>query len=236
MSRFNNLKFGADPEVFVKRGGVFVSAHELVPGTKKKPHKVKLGAVQIDGTALEFNIDPASTEEEFVRNIQTVLATLGGMARMSDPGIELAVEPVADFDPDHFYNLPPSALELGCEPDFNAYTEMPNPRPFTVEPMRTASGHIHCGWDVNPDPEQHRQDCIDVVKQLDKSLLEMSYEWDKDERRRSLYGAPGAFRIKPYGVEYRVLSNVWIKDEATIRTVFNVTKKAMEDLSNGIVY
>lgn len=54
---------GADPEVFVGREGQFFSAHGLVPGNKRRPHKVDRGAVQVDGMALEFNIDPASSYE-----------------------------------------------------------------------------------------------------------------------------------------------------------------------------
>ena len=55
----NNKKFtiGADPEVFVADSltNTFVSAHDLVPGTKLEPFAVNKGAVQVDGMALEFN-------------------------------------------------------------------------------------------------------------------------------------------------------------------------------------
>lgn len=50
---------GADPELFVSKAGVILSAFGLVGGTKKVPQKVERGAVQVDGMALEFNIDPA---------------------------------------------------------------------------------------------------------------------------------------------------------------------------------
>ncbi len=65
---------GADPEVFVKdASGQNVSGHGMVPGTKKKPHPVRSGAGQVDGTALEFNIEPSKTEEEFVSRIRIVM-------------------------------------------------------------------------------------------------------------------------------------------------------------------
>ncbi len=39
----------------------------VIPDTaKEKPFPVTNGAVQVDGMALEYNIDPASTVEEFV--------------------------------------------------------------------------------------------------------------------------------------------------------------------------
>jgi len=50
---------GCDPEYFVKKNGIFQSAHGLIMGDKKNPQKVRNGAVQVDGMAVEFNIDPA---------------------------------------------------------------------------------------------------------------------------------------------------------------------------------
>jgi hypothetical protein len=43
---------------------------------------------------------------------------------------------------------------------------------------------------------------------------------DDDTRRRSMYGAAGAIRIKAYGVEYRVLSNFWVENASLQRWVF----------------
>jgi hypothetical protein len=70
---------GADPEVFVGKNNSFVSAHGLVQGTKEAPSPVYKGAVQVDGLALEYNIDPASTPEEFEDNILTVQSQLKSM-------------------------------------------------------------------------------------------------------------------------------------------------------------
>src|SRR3546814_8173445 len=76
------LPIWCDPEIFMFKNGVPVSAHNAVPGTKYDPYKVKNGAVQVDGMALEFNIDPSHTEEEFVSSVQSVLATLKEMVQI----------------------------------------------------------------------------------------------------------------------------------------------------------
>ena len=72
-----------------------------------------------------------------------------------------------------------------------------------------------------------------MVKQLDRSLALASILWDDDTQRRTMYGQLGCFRPKPYGVEYRVLSNAWVKDERLAAWVFNAAKKAVEALLNG---
>jgi hypothetical protein len=63
------FKIGADPEFFLrdKATGKFVSAHGLIPGTKRQPMKVDKGAVQVDGMALEFNIDPVTNLDSSVK-------------------------------------------------------------------------------------------------------------------------------------------------------------------------
>lgn len=226
---------GADPEVFVKSKatGEFVSAHGLIPGTKAKPHPVPDGAVQVDGMALEFNINPASSEDEFVRNIQSVLSTLKGMV----PDYDVVIESTATFSKEAVAGLPKEALELGCEPDLNVYTEEENPRPVVPEGefFRTAAGHIHIGWTegMDVDDPDHREACFMLGKQLDLYVGAGSRFFDADQKRRSLYGKGGAIRIKPYGMEYRTLSNAWLTDERYMRWVYQAVVKAFEDLVEG---
>ncbi len=225
---------GADPELFVRKNNQFVSAHGMIQGTKYEPFKVPNGAVQIDGMALEFNIDPAATAQEFFDNIQSVRDTMQRMV----PGYEVVCDPVAIFDQGYFDTVPEEAKELGCEPDFCAYTGEANPRPDNTQPMRTASGHIHIGWTEGVDirSSNHTSDCHSVVKQLDYALGIYSLLWDPDNRRRSMYGKAGAYRPKSYGVEYRVLSNRWLSDPRLIHWVYSAVQQAMADLSNGVKY
>lgn len=222
-----DFKIGADPEFFVKKFGKLHSAHGLIPGTKEAPFKVPKGAVQVDGMALEFNIDPANDFTQFENNMTTVMDSIMGMI----PGYEVFVEPVADFGLDYIKAQPKEASELGCSPDFNAYTKMANPRPNADTPFRTASGHVHIGWTaeaVDINNEGHLEACRALTKALDVYLGIPSLVWDNDDRRRSLYGAAGAFRPKPYGMEYRVLSNKWITSPVLRKLVYHNTMDAIK--------
>lgn len=225
------ITVGADPEIFMFQGGKPVSAHGAVKGTKHDPLKVKDGAVQVDGMALEFNIDPADSAEKFVGNIESVLATLRSMV----PGFDLVPTPVAEFGAEYIKQQPKEALVLGCDPDFNAWNGgKVNPRPNGDNPFRTAAGHVHIGWtnDVDPFHPQHLEAAITLTKQLDFYLGLPSLLYDKDAKRRTMYGAEGAFRPKPYGVEYRVLSNMWLSSRALMDWVYNNTILAVDDLMN----
>jgi hypothetical protein len=212
------ILIGCDPEVFVKQNGEFKSAYNLIKGDKKNPFKVRNGAVQVDGMALEFNINPASSADEFVHYVQDVFDQMKAMV----PGYEVVATPVAKFSPEYMALQPKEALELGCDPDYNAYTMRANERPNGDRPMRTASGHVHIGWtngmDVN-DPD-HIRDCGIIARQMDLFLGVGSLLYDKDVERRSMYGKAGCFRPKPYGVEYRTLSNAWLTSPELMKWVY----------------
>lgn len=222
---------GCDPEVFVKRGDVFYSAHGLIPGNKSNPHKVQQGAVQVDGMALEFNIDPAASENEFCINVQTVFNTL----KMMVPEYEVVAVPVADFDINYMASQPDEALELGCDPDFNGWTLSANDKPDGNRPFRTASGHVHIGWTDGEDVTDHGHfsRCGAVARQMDFFLGLPSLLYDGDTRRRSMYGAGGCFRPKTYGAEYRTLSNAWLNNDNLIKWVFRNVQEGMKRLMDG---
>ena len=226
------FKFGVDPELFVKKDNEFVCAWGMIEGDKENPKRVNKGAVQVDGFALEFNIDPVSTEEDFVLSINEVMEQLYAMV----PGYEVVAVPTAPFSLEYIKSQPEEARELGCSPDYNAWEDgKPFPKPDGERPFRTGAGHLHIGWtedeDVN-NPE-HIEKCIALVKQLDFFLGLPSVLLDKDDKRREMYGKAGCFRPKSYGVEYRTLSNFWIVSDEMIKYIYANTNLAINRLMEG---
>lgn len=237
--KFEKFEFliGADPELFVKDiySREFVSAHDLIPGTKLDPHYIDGGAIQVDGTALEFNIDPSPTKEDFINNIYKVTGDLFKRIEGDvNTQLHIVYQPTAVFNQEYFDSLPEEAKLLGCEPDFNAYTGEINEPPSTNLPFRTAGGHIHCGWGNHFDifDPDHINLCCDLVKQLDVLLYPASLTWDNDTERRKLYGQKGSFRPKSYGMEYRPLSCAWVETIERQEFVYDTTRFAMDLLFN----
>lgn len=226
--------FGCDPEGFIfhKKSGKPVPASDFLPGTKDEPEPVIGGAIQVDGMAAEFNIDPVKTYEDWEHNISAVIAQL---ETYLPAGYELRFVPSVVFEEDTFAVAPDHCKDLGCQPDFDAWSGGVNPAPNPDNPlMRCAGGHLHTGWTENEDlcNIQHILNCQDLVKQFDFYLGGWSVLHDADVFRRNLYGKMGACRYKPYGVEYRVLSNFWVTTEEFRLEVWNRMNHAVNVMAN----
>ena len=229
---------GADPEIFVKNAaGVNVSAHDIVPGSKKAPHKVAKGAVQPDGLAAEFNIDPVPYNDfaAFDENIFTVLSAL---QKTLPEGHKFDLRASTVFDKAYYDSLPESAKELGCDPDYCAYSEdpfEPNKRPDGASGLRSAAGHIHIGWgaDIPVDHPDHIEICRKLIRNLDVYVGLGMTVFDRDTERRKLYGKAGAYRPKSYGVEYRTPSNAWLPKREYRLFIHGLVGRCLNDMSAG---
>lgn len=235
------LLLGSDPEFFVTKGGTPISAHLLSEGTKEKPLELSNGHIQVDGMALEINTIPSGSYNNWELNHKLLIEEVKGLL---PTGHELLFEPTVVFSDEVMESTPDVNKELGCDPDYNAWTEEMNPSPDASSTnMRTGAGHIHFGWhnggkddDGNPiDPlnPEHVEACRTLTKALDAYLAPLSLIWDKDNKRRALYGKLGAFRPKPYGMEYRVLSNAWVNDKETRKMVYNICQTVFNSLMKG---
>lgn len=236
MINLENLKIGADPELFAFDEDTknFMSVHNVLQGTKDQPFPVNRGAVQVDGTAAEFNIEPVSCREDFLTNITTVQHQLQQILPNS---YHLQAVPVATFQKDYFDKLPEECKLLGCDPDFNAWNHgQQNPDPEATDAQRVAGGHVHLGWTEDKDIHDpaHTAISMHLIRQLDFLLGLSSLSWDTDTIRRKTYGRAGAYRIKPYGVEYRTLSNAWLKHSDTILKVYDLSVAAVKAATEDI--
>ncbi len=231
MTQNIKLTIGCDPEFFLFKGRKPVSAHDIVPGDKLNPHRIKDGMVQADGTAVEFGIDPCSTKEEFVSRIDSVLKQIRDMIPKE---YAFKFTPTVKYDQAYFDGLPKSAVELGCSPDYNIRGAR-NPRPSGVGTMRTGSGHLHLGWTKDQDItcKHHRWDCTYLVNMLDGYFQSYRHFWDKDTERVRMYGMPGAHRPKPYGLEYRSLSNAWLNYPELWPWMFESTQAVFKFCTQG---
>jgi hypothetical protein len=224
---------GCDPEVFLINGqGEFIAAGEVgIPGTKRKPYPLEKGACQVDGLALEFNIDPAETPEEFDKNISTVLKQLDEI--VEDKGgksLRITFAPYAEFDPIYFALLDYKSKQLGCDPDYDHHGNMKTPdAELTIKPIRTAGGHVHLGFTEDEDPMEpkHFLKCVNLSQASLKRRF-FTPRTPMEKARCEHYAVSGSFRPKHYGMEFRTPSNLWVSRPRDRKEIFSITKKLAE--------
>lgn len=220
-----NIKsLGADPEVFLvnEKTGEDVPAYVILPGTHKQHHK-EIGdgvTVHADNVMCEFNIPVSTSTPEFQRNIHSAKDSFNAYVNSLEYPHNYTVMVSGcsrEYTPellDHY-----QAKEIGCEPDFNAYSGEINPTLACslLGNNRFAGGHVHIAF--NDGVLNEKQDYLDVVKSLDLILypvdcifaVKNNKTYHEQMIRKLFYGKRGSFRPKPGypGVEYRTLSNEW---------------------------
>jgi hypothetical protein len=223
-----NILIGTDPELFLEKDGEIISAEGLIGGTKYEPIPIsdKGHAIQEDNIMVEFNIPASDSAVDFVNNINFVKDYLNVLTEIR--GCKLNYSASAEINPK--YLKTPQAKLFGCEPDFNVYLKAMNEAPKAGGNLRTCGGHIHIGYD-NPNQEDSEKIiyAMDAVLGLESILL------DPDDRRKEMYGKAGCFRFKSFGVEYRTLSNFWIKTDESITWAYNKSMEAIELINSGII-
>jgi len=213
------MRLGSDPEVFLQdAAGKPISSIGYINADKWNPYQIpdmpKGYTLQEDNVSLEYGIPPAATAEEFIRSINNV------MARSLDfvPNLNFSRMSCIIFPEDQMNH--PMAHIFGCEPDYNAWTTKENIKPAPPHQfMRSAGGHIHV--ETTNDP-------YTTVRNMDLFLGVPSVLMDSGEDRRKMYGGAGACRVKPYGVEYRTLSNFWIFEDRLMQWVWDNTARAVQ--------
>lgn len=216
-----NFKIGCDPELFLKSKytGAYKSAVGLIGGSKEAPLPIDNdgSAILEDNVAVEFNTKPANSYEEFRAGIHKVLDHL----REKLTGFEFSQESAVSFPKEEL--MTPQAQEFGCMPDFDAWRKCENDKPKADDPnLRSCGGHIHVGSTIA------KRKPIEVIRAMDLFLGVRSVILDTGTKRRQLYGNAGCFRFKPYGVEYRTLSNFWIFSDDGIKWAYDGTQQALE--------
>ncbi len=224
--KITNVTLGSDPELFLEKNGEIISSVGLIGGTKHEPRAITDNghAVQEDNVAIEYNIPPCKTVDEWIKEHNFVKDYLDTFT--AGLGCNLNFSASAELSDEQLNSE--QAQQFGCEPDFNVWAQCVNTPPEIGGNLRVCGGHIAIGWD-NPTEEVQEQ----MIKAMDMTVGLKSLFLDNDTRRKEMYGKAGCFRFTNFGVEYRVLSNFWIATDELLAWSFNTTLEAIELVNSG---
>lgn len=230
--RISSFTLGSDPELFITntKTNKVISSVGLIPGVKDNPYisndMPKGFGIEIDNILAEFNIPPCKSLEEWINNIEYMKNYLRCFVKRINPDYDIKCSAYEIVDEDQLQS--PEAQLFGCDPDYNVYTMRANPKPCAEgKNGRSAGFHVHYGY------EGHNiETSLTLIKYFDAYLGLVSVLFDSDTRRRDLYGKAGAFRLQPWGFEYRSLSSAMMLSKELLELIYNQVVKATNAFNN----
>lgn len=208
------IAFGSDPETFVVSGdGTLSTPVDLIAPPKQVMLENAHGGYNRDGIALELNPRPSANPKEVAQHMMQLLAD--GSAMLARFGLTITNRIGADLKelpPMARVILPGDCFQLGCDPDFNAYTKKVNhvrvnPTKYT---KRFCGGHIS----VQIEDKITFTDICELVRMFDRYAGLHSLKWSATEsvERRKTYGKAGCFRWRQDKniIEYRTPDAGWL--------------------------
>lgn len=189
---------GGDPEFFARNTKTkeFVSLIPYIKGTKVRPESIKVkGCFQLkDNVGVEFNMPPVPEYWMLKLIIDECIDYTNEWLKEIDPDLKLEISSIGRFSEKDLDN--DEAMQFGCEPAYSVYKNgdvVYRPSPYEIGDLRTASYHIHYGWEEKYSKEQLYKFLVlnDIFLGVPALFL------DKDDLiRKKLYGSLSEHRIK----------------------------------------
>lgn len=235
MLRKQMISYGTDPEGFFKFGDRIIGSEKvLTEGHLGSSYSNK---VVLDG--VQFELNPLnSTDLKYVgRNIGYAFSLLRSQLSLK-PGVSVCFDGVVEVTREELDSLSEKSRILGCAPSRNIYGS----RPITVDAKtyrkRSAGGHLHLGL---TSTNIYNQKSVDernrLIPLLDIFVGNTCVLLDRDPNaaeRRENYGRAGEYRLPKHGVEYRTLSNFWLRNHVLFTFVFGMAELATAVLNETL--
>ena len=229
---------GCDPEFFFRgQNGQTVGAEKILPEkgidynpwNSKKPEEIS--HIVIDGVQSELNPRPGSCRANLGNEISACFRALD-KALKEKGQVGVSFDPVVKVSKAEMDSLSEKSKVFGCAPSTNVYKNAESQ--ITVNPKkylkRSAGGHIHLGSHGDKITMEALQNVNVMVPILDILVGNTCVLIDRDpsnKERRKNYGRVGEYRLKSYGIEYRTLSNFWLKSYQLMSFVMGMARFAV---------
>ncbi len=244
------ISLGTDPEFFFKEKatGDVIGSEKVLPKTGLKATG---GEIAMDGVQVEIHPAPNSCREVLQRNIRSCLASV--KLQMDAKGVVADFSQVIEIKKERLDEMADENKVFGCSESYNNNQEGKNKvSVIKADPLkymkRSAGGHIHLGavetisvpdghneygtiykqapnpWHVLLKQPERLIPIMDILVGNTAVLL------DRDKgnaERRKNYGKAGEYRLPKYGIEYRTLSNFWLRGSPLFSLMFGLARQSV---------
>lgn len=251
MLQKSEITFGTDPELFlVDSKGVVRGSEKVIPAAKSAA--TGYGKVIRDGVQVEFNADPQSCREllgQQLRYCFTHLDRLVQLEREKGGDFNISLAQVVTVTPRELTSLSPESQQFGCAPSYNIYDVSAAVGVDGKTYMkRAAGGHLHLGSLPHTiyyskayhgaysyvSEVDHRRRLVAILDLLVGNTCVMLDRDPGQVERRKHYGRAGEFRLPKHGLEYRTLSNFWLRNYVLMSFVTNLARMGVSILADTL--
>ena len=233
----STIYMGADPEFFFSKDGKVVGAEKIIPKEGLLTNNYgNNNNIKIDGIQAEINPPPDTCREALARNIGFCFLKLTQEMK-KDKEIKIDFTITKKLTKKELEEISEENKQLGCTPSLSTYKSrslvIKNP---SLYQYRSAGGHIHLGEQDKDDYMNHSKinkalkNPERLVPILDILVGNTCVLIDKDPNnkiRRRNYGRAGEYRTPDHGLEYRTLSNFWLKNYTLMSFVMSLARQAV---------
>lgn len=222
------ITLGCDPEFFFSRGGRIIGAEKVLP---EQGIDTPFGKIIIDGIQGELNPNPSDDPHVLADNVLNSFREL----RKVLSGAELDFSQTVTIKKAEMDTLSEKSKQFGCSPSLNTSGGGAIDIDASKYLKRSAGGHIHIGHGGNEEIKSILANTQIIVPLLDIIVGNTCVLIDRDRgniERRKIYGKASEYRLPPHGLEYRTLSNFWLKDKKTMVYVFELVQRAVNEAGN----
>lgn len=245
-SVYKQIYFGCDPEFFFEKDGKIVGSEKVLKGggvevlsdrindNLQKEGNGGFSAFVLDGVQVELNPNAHKCRQALGVELSLAFKALRLHLDKSG-GFSACFKQTIEVDKKELKSLSDKSREFGCAPSLNIYDEGPKIQVDAAKyHKRSAGGHIHIGLKELPSVFEHRLRLLplmDILVGLTCVLI------DRDPgnvERRKYYGRAGEHRLPDHGLEYRTLSNFWLRSYPLMGLVMGLTRMAVSVLNTTL--
>lgn len=246
------ITFGCDPEFFFEKKGKIIGSEKVISiekGLAVKQDTHKNGSCSsntppskfiVDGVQAEINPKPDTCRARLGNEISACFRTLYETIK-ADPELSINFLPTVKISKEELMSLDEKSRVFGCSPSKNSDKKSQNVvalRDPAKYKYRSAGGHIHLGSDpYTGDVTSVMREPARLVQIMDIIVGNTCVLIDRDPgnvERRKVYGRAGEYRTPKYGIEYRTLSNFWLRAYPLMSFVMNLSRLSVNIMASSM--
>ena len=249
------VTMGCDPEFFFQKQGKIIGSEKIIdkskglivgPAVRKNGVYGSTGVMAaqskfiVDGVQAEINPKPDTCRARLGNEISACFRMLYQKIQ-EDKELSVNFAPLVKITKKELMSLDASSRIFGCSPSKNPdknsrnIVSLKDPAKYKY---RSAGGHIHLGYStydnnvksVMKEPER-------LIAIMDILVGNTCVLIDRDpgnKERRKVYGRAGEYRTPSYGIEYRTLSNFWLRAYPLMSFVMNLSRLSVSIMASSI--